>query len=86
MLGYKWRHSFLFSIFGEALYTYWAFAEGLIELGTICIVFCLIAFRNWWKWRELNPVEKLYEMLHQAEADIKTGRLHSHEDVKRELS
>lgn len=49
-IGYKWRHSFLFSIAGEALYTYVALSTKQWELGFICIVFCLLAFRNWCKW------------------------------------
>lgn len=49
-LGYKWRHAFLFSIAGELIYTLVSYARGDYELCTICIVFCILAFRNWWKW------------------------------------
>jgi hypothetical protein len=49
-LGYKWRHSFLFSIAGELIYTVQSARAGQIELASICAVFCFLAFRNWLKW------------------------------------
>ena len=51
-IGDKWRHAFLFSIFGELA---WITKSLTIEkpdyaLATICAVFCVMAFRNWVKW------------------------------------
>ena len=50
LVGYKWRHAFLFSIAGEALYSWMSYKTGQTELCFICVVFCVLAFRNWWKW------------------------------------
>ena len=49
-LGYRWRHAFLFSIAGEAIWAIIAYRTSQIELAAICAVFCCIAGRNWWKW------------------------------------
>ena len=49
-LGYKWRHSFLFSIAGELIYTVVSYSQNQLELCFICAVFCFLAFRNWIKW------------------------------------
>lgn len=49
-LGHKWRHAFLFSIAGEAIYTVNSLRAGHYELAFICVVFCVLAFRNWLKW------------------------------------
>jgi hypothetical protein len=49
-LGYKWRHAFLLSIAGEAIWTVIAYQRSNYELATICLIFCLVAGRNWWKW------------------------------------
>ena len=57
-LGYKWRHAFLFSIAGEAIYTVVAYRTGQLELAFICFVFCVLALRNWVKWA---PVDEARE-------------------------
>lgn len=52
-VGDKWRHAFLFSIAGEVLWTIKATMTGQYDLAIICAVFCVLASRNWWKWREV---------------------------------
>lgn len=89
LIGYKWRHAFLFTAVGEALYLVWAFQNGMTELGLLCVVFCFLAIRNWWKWGRIEVTiitspSDLYEMLRKSAEDIKVGRLHDHEQVKRE--
>lgn len=49
-LGDKWRHAFLFSIAGEAMWSYVAYTRSEYDLMVICVVFCGMAFRNWLKW------------------------------------
>ncbi len=49
-LGNKRRHAFLFSIAGELIWTATAFMAHNYDLASICAVFCVLAFRNWWKW------------------------------------
>ena len=49
-IGDKWRHAFLFSIVGE---TAWIAKSVVVQdwaLATICLVFNVMAFRNWVKW------------------------------------
>ncbi len=49
-LGHKWRHAFLFSVAGESIWSSVAWTRGDIELASICLVFCVVTLRNWWKW------------------------------------
>lgn len=49
-IGDKWRHAFLFSIVGEAA---WIARATMVEdwaLATICLIFCGLAARSWYKW------------------------------------
>jgi len=50
LIGEKNRTAFLFSITGEAIWALYAAIIGMWDLAIICIVFCIVAFRNWVKW------------------------------------
>lgn len=80
LLGYKWRHAFLFTVAGEAIYVYWSCVNGVTEIAVISCLLCILAVRNWWLWRP-----NIAHDLRRSQADIKAGRLHDHEDVRKEL-
>lgn len=50
-LGNKWRHAFLLSIVGECFWIVQALKQGQTDLAFICVVFCVLALRNWLKWQ-----------------------------------
>jgi hypothetical protein len=50
LLGYKKRYAFLLVALGEFLWIIEARDRGL-DMVFLCAVFCILALRNWWKWR-----------------------------------
>lgn len=52
LIGYKWRHAFLFSIAGEALWLVKSLALGQYDLAVCTIMFLALALKNWFQWRE----------------------------------
>jgi len=51
LIGNKVRHAFLFSIAGEMIWAARASLNHDWELASICCVFCVMATRNWFRWR-----------------------------------
>lgn len=51
LVGNKHKDAFLFSIAGESIWTVHAYRLGMYDLAVICGLFCILAFRNWLKWR-----------------------------------
>ncbi len=50
LMGRKWRHAFLLGVLGNVLYTWESWKIGRPDMVFVCVVFALIAARNWWKW------------------------------------
>lgn len=50
LVGEKSKYAFLFTIIGESIWTIVAFTLEQYDLAFICVVFTLLAIRNWWKW------------------------------------
>ena len=55
LIGDKKRYAFLFSIVGELIWIWHSLAIGMYDLAAICLVFTVLAVRNWFKWAE-GPV------------------------------
>lgn len=49
-IGNRHRDAFLWSIAGELLWVVHSTYLGMWDLTIICLVFCLMAARNWLKW------------------------------------
>jgi len=50
LVGNKNRTAFIFTVIGESIWVAYAFTKGLYDLAFICIVFAVLAARNWYKW------------------------------------
>jgi hypothetical protein len=50
-MGSKWRHAFLFTFVGELLWTAKAMSCQQWDLAAICVVFSVLAIRNWKLWK-----------------------------------
>jgi len=50
LAGNKWKYAFVFSFFGETLWTIYAIQIKLWSLAIVCAIFALIALRNVLKW------------------------------------
>jgi nicotinamide riboside transporter PnuC len=51
LLGRKWRHAFLLTAVGEVI---WCASSALIgrwDMISLCVLFAILAVRNWWVWR-----------------------------------
>ena len=49
-VGNKWRHAFLLTAIGEVVWIATALIRGQYDLAAICVVFGVLAVRNWWLW------------------------------------
>jgi hypothetical protein len=49
-IGNKWRHAFLLTAVGEVVWIATAMLRGQYDLAAICVVFGVLAVRNWWLW------------------------------------
>jgi hypothetical protein len=49
-IGSKKRSAFLWSIVGESVWVFYSLTIGMYDLAAICVVFALLALRNWIKW------------------------------------
>lgn len=52
-LGKKWRTAFLFTFVGEVGWTVVAIAIGRTDMTALCVVFAILALRNWRLWRNV---------------------------------
>ena len=50
-IGNRKRTAFLFTITGELIWTIKAFVFEQYDLAFICAIFCILAVRNWIKWK-----------------------------------
>lgn len=50
LIGRKWRHAFLLTIIGEALWFVVGVQMGRTDIAFLPIIFILIAGWNWIKW------------------------------------
>lgn len=50
MAGKKWRHAFLLTFLGEAIWTVEAFRIGRSDIIFLCVVFTVLAGWNWLAW------------------------------------
>lgn len=49
-LGYKHKSAFLFTAAGEAIWTGYAAYLQMWDLAAVCVVFGVLAMRNWLMW------------------------------------
>lgn len=49
-VGDRKRSAFIFTIIGELIWAGYAMHLGMWDLAIICLVFALLALRNWFKW------------------------------------
>ncbi len=49
-LGHRWRHAFLLTFVGEAIWCVACVPIGRWDMLFICAAFGLMALRNWWLW------------------------------------
>ena len=50
MVGNKARWAFILTAVGEAIWTVTSILRGQFDLAFICVVFTILAIRNWFKW------------------------------------
>jgi hypothetical protein len=50
LIGFKWRPAFLFSVVGEAVWITLAIQRHQYDLAFMCVVFGVMAIRNFIKW------------------------------------
>lgn len=50
LVGDKARKAFIFSVIGESIWIYYAMDKKMYDLAFICVIFALLALRNWIKW------------------------------------
>lgn len=50
LVGDKIREAFIFAFIGELLWTYYAWKKKEYGLVFICIIFAILAARNWYRW------------------------------------
>ncbi len=49
--GSKIATAYVFTIIGEAIWCIYSLYSKQYDLAFICVIFCVLAARNLWKWR-----------------------------------